>query len=122
MIIPCSSSSIKITPKTTPFIENENKSVYAQYTIQINNREDFQKGLRDFGIPTAVHYPTILPLQPVYESSNHSIEAQLNYKNAYQASKNVISLPFHPYLKKSEVDYIVGKIKELIDKDSDYII
>ena len=51
--------------KTTPFIEPQNKSVYAQYTIQINNRKDFQKKLSDSGIPTAVHYPTILPLQPI---------------------------------------------------------
>jgi len=107
--------------KTTPFIDPQNRSVYAQYTIQINNRKDFQKKLSDVGIPTAVHYPTILPLQPVYESSIDSTEAQLNYKNAYQASKNVISLPFHPYLKKSEVDYIVDKIKEVIEKDSGYI-
>ena len=76
----------------------------------------------DCGIPTAVHYPTILPLQPVYKSSYNSNDAELNYKNAYQASKNVISLPFHPYLKKSEVDHIVAKIKELIEKESDYII
>ncbi len=108
--------------KTTPYIEPHNRSVYAQYTIQINNRKDFQKKLRDCGIPTAVHYPTILPLQPVYESSNNSNNAESNYKNAYQASKNVISLPFHPYLKKSEVDHIVARIKELIEKESDYII
>lgn len=69
-----------------------------------------------------MHYPNIIPLQPVYESLNHSTDAHLNYKNAYQASKNVISLPFHPYLKKSEADYIVEKIKELINNDSDYII
>ncbi|MBL0009956.1 MAG: DegT/DnrJ/EryC1/StrS family aminotransferase, partial [Nitrosomonas sp.] len=49
----------------TPYIASHNTSVYAQYTILVENREIIQKKLNEAGIPTAVHYPIPLNLQPV---------------------------------------------------------
>jgi len=106
---------------STPFIYPENKSVYAQYTIQINNRSDFQKKLKAFGIPTSIHYPTILPLQPALLSSENQSEIQSFYNIAYKASNKVISLPFHPWLKTSEIDFITQKINEVVKKDNSYL-
>ena len=42
-------------------------SVFAQYTILLDQREDVQKRLSDLGIPTAVHYPIPLNEQPAYK-------------------------------------------------------
>ena len=42
---------------TVPYIEAGNTSVYAQYTIQVDDRNDFIKKLNAEGVPTAVHYP-----------------------------------------------------------------
>ena len=41
----------------TPFIESGNTCVYAQYTIQVDQRENVQQQLKAKNIPTAVHYP-----------------------------------------------------------------
>src|SRR5262249_49081683 len=46
-----------------PFIEPHNTSVYAQYTIQVEDRSEFQEQLKQRNIPTAVHYPVPLHLQ-----------------------------------------------------------
>jgi len=44
----------------TPYVELHNTSVYAQYTVQVEDRENFLKRLQADGIPTAVHYPVPL--------------------------------------------------------------
>ncbi len=99
--------------KSTPKINKENTSVYAQYTIQVNSRNEFQEKLKDQGIPTAIHYPKILPLQPVFNFGD-SKELEKIFKTSFTSSQKVISLPFHPWLKIKEIDEIVKKISETI--------
>jgi len=41
-------------------------SVFAQYTVQVNDRATLQARLQAAGIPTAVHYPVPLNQQPAY--------------------------------------------------------
>ena len=96
--------------KSTPNICSFNTSVYAQYTIQIEERERFQAQLKDKGIPTAVHYPTLLPDQPAIK--NFSISETLDH--AKQASLKVLSLPMHPYLSEDDQNYIIMSLKEII--------
>ncbi|MBM5799073.1 MAG: DegT/DnrJ/EryC1/StrS family aminotransferase, partial [Cyanobacteria bacterium K_Offshore_0m_m2_072] len=49
---------------STPQLAPGNTSVYAQYTIQVDDRTAVQAALKEQGIPTAVHYPTLLCQQP----------------------------------------------------------
>ena len=49
---------------TIPQLDQGNTSVYAQYTVQVDQRAEVQEALKDRGIPTAVHYPTLLCQQP----------------------------------------------------------
>jgi UDP-2-acetamido-2-deoxy-ribo-hexuluronate aminotransferase len=83
----------------TPYIEPQNTSVYAQYTVQVDDREMVQSELKKNGIPTAVHYPVPLHLQPAF--------AALGYKKgdfpvSEAAAQRVISLPMHPYIAPKE--------------------
>ena len=55
---------------TTPCIEAHNTSAWAQYTIQVENRDDVQAKLKEQGIPTAVHYPIPLNKQPAVADAN----------------------------------------------------
>lgn len=86
---------------TTPFIEAYNQSAWAQYTIQVENRDDLQAKLKEAGIPTAVHYPIPLNKQPAVSDSN----AVLPVGDA--VAERVMSLPMHPYLKIKELKFIV---------------
>ncbi|MBH8258051.1 UDP-2-acetamido-2-deoxy-3-oxo-D-glucuronate aminotransferase, partial [Pseudomonas aeruginosa] len=56
--------SLKQVGIGTPFIEVNNISVYAQYTVRMDNRESVQASLKAAGVPTAVHYPIPLNKQP----------------------------------------------------------
>jgi UDP-2-acetamido-2-deoxy-ribo-hexuluronate aminotransferase len=83
----------------TPYVEPYNTSVYAQYTIQTDNRQVLQEELTANGIPTAVHYPVPLHLQPAFCVP---ARGRGSYPSAETAAKRVISLPIHPYLEKDE--------------------
>lgn len=77
---------------TTPFIEMHNQSAWAQYTIQVENREQVQEKLKARKIPTAVHYPIPLNKQPAVADA----KAVLPVGDA--VAERVMSLPMHPYL------------------------
>ena len=77
---------------TIPFIEAHNQSAWAQYTIQVNNRDEIQAKLKEQGIPTAVHYPIPLNKQPAVADTN----AILPVGDA--VAERVMSLPMHPYM------------------------
>ena len=78
-----------------PEIATHNESVYAQYTIRIAGRDKFQELLKQDGVPTAVHYPKPLHMQPAYKSLGYS---QGCFEVAEKMADQVISLPMHPYL------------------------
>ncbi|MDH3842057.1 MAG: DegT/DnrJ/EryC1/StrS family aminotransferase [Chromatiales bacterium] len=69
-------------------------SVFAQYTVFVDDRTACQNRLREAGIPTAVHYPVPLNEQPVYAKLCCPGCTPL----ASEASRRVMSLPMHPYL------------------------
>jgi len=81
---------------TLPYIEPHNTSVYAQYTIRVQDRDDVQQWLKDAGIPTAVHYPIPLNKQPAVG------DGQVMLSVGDEVAGQVMSLPMHPYL--SDVD------------------
>ncbi len=93
----------------TPVIKEGYTSVYAQYTIEVNNRDDFCEKLKAVNIPTAVHYPIPLHMQPVFKSLDIKVgELPISEKVA----KSVVSLPMHPYLNKKDQQFIIETTKE----------
>ena len=93
---------------TTPFIEAHNTSVYAQYTVQVDKRDAVIEKLTAAGIPTAVHYPVPLHLQPVF--ANMGLGARGSFPIAERAAERVMSLPMHPFLTDAELDTVVAAV------------
>ena len=92
-----------------PYISPENVSIYGQYTIQTENRDELQSELQRLGIPTTIHYPKALHQQPAIAE----LMAGVSYPVAEQAAARVLSLPFHPYLDEKTVDYICSQLIKL---------
>jgi len=90
-----------------PHIESHNTSVYAQYTVQVDQREVVREKLREKGIPTAVHYPVPLHLQPVFSGLNLPPGS---FPAAESAANRVLSLPMHPYLTDAELERISSEL------------
>jgi UDP-2-acetamido-2-deoxy-ribo-hexuluronate aminotransferase len=92
-------------------VRPDRTSVFAQYTVMVDDRARVQKELQAAGIPTAVHYPTPLHLQPAYRQANApSLPA------SEAAAGRVMSLPMHPELEPSVqagiVDALTASIAE----------
>jgi len=83
-----------------PSIAPHNKSAYAQYTIRSQKRDALAEHLKEQGVPTAVHYPVPLHQQPVF-SDLHYPDGALPH--AEQAAREVLSLPFCPYLSEESI-------------------
>ena len=91
---------------TTVTQRADRDSVFAQYTVLVENREAVQAKLKEVGIPTAVHYPIPLNLQPAYA---HLCCPDCT-PNAAQTAKKVMSLPMHAYLTEQAVDGIASAL------------
>lgn len=96
----------------TPQIRPGNRSVWAQYTLIVPDREVFQKNMSSRGVPTMVHYPRIMPDQPWYKAQLAS-PAQ-DWKIARWAANHVISLPMYPDMDDKTQDLIIKAVLESI--------
>ncbi len=95
-----------------PIIKKGRTSVWAQYTVKTQNREEVQHKLKDAGIPTAVHYPMPLHQQKCFEYLGHTTG---DFPIAEKVSKEVMSLPMNPYLTNNETSYTSQALnKELV--------
>lgn len=99
--------NILITPK----IKSDRTSVWAQYTVRVNQRKVFQDILKKKGIPTAIFYPLPLHLQECFKYLNYK---EGDFPVSEEASQNVISLPMNSFLTQEQLIYIVSNIKENI--------
>jgi len=87
-----------------PVVKANNISAWAQYTIQVENRNDVQAKLQEHGIPTAVHYPIPLNKQPAVA------DASVNLPIGDAIAEKVMSLPFHPYMTEVDVEKVVKAV------------
>ncbi|MFK2875914.1 DegT/DnrJ/EryC1/StrS family aminotransferase [Rhodanobacter hydrolyticus] len=87
-----------------PHVEPHNSSVYAQYTICVDERESLQAQLKDAGVPTAVHYPIPINRQPAVADAGARLPV------GDDVAARVLSLPMHPYLTEPQANLVVGKL------------
>lgn len=98
-----------------PHIKPDRTSVFAQYTIRIlhGKRAMVVEHLKAQGIPTAIHYPTPLHMQP---ACAHLNIPEGSLPHAEQAAKEVLSLPMHPFMLVQEQEMVVTAIKDALRK------
>ena len=89
------------------------QSVFAQYTIEVNDRHQTQEALQQRGIPTAVHYPLGLHQQPILQKM---FPHEQSFPNTEYAARRVMSLPMHPYLTEVDQQKIVVALTEALEQ------
>lgn len=88
-----------------PTIKDGRTSVFAQFTLQSENREELLSKLNDNGVPTAIHYPKPLHLQTCFESLNHKLG---DFPVSEKAANEVFSLPMSPFITDEQQTYITS--------------
>jgi perosamine synthetase len=100
--------NIKIKGLTTPYKANNVRHVYNQYVVRLEDdfpvsREKLMEYLQAKGIASAVHYPKAVYEQPLYRESGYG---DGNCPVSEDVSRRVMSLPVHPSLNESDLQYI----------------
>ena len=95
----------------TPYVQDHNDSVFAQYTIQVDHRDRLQAYLSSVNIPSAVHYPIAVNRQPVFAGQDW---AQQKFEVADYVAARVLSLPMHPYLSESDQVSVVSAVTKFL--------
>jgi len=101
---PCASVANHL--QLLPWPKEDRTSVFAQYTLRVQDRDSLQAKLKDQGIPTAVHYPVPLNEQPAYR---HLCCPDCT-PVAQQIAREVMSLPMHPDLSKADQQRIAAAL------------
>lgn len=91
--------------------KSDRNSVFAQYTILVEERELCQSKLAELGIPTAVHYPTPINRQRIYRHTDSEYPTPITDL----AASKVLSLPMSPYIEKSEIENICAAVGSIVN-------
>lgn len=93
----------------TPSIDPRALSIYNQYTLLAENRDELLSFLRARQIGCAVYYPLSLHLQECFADLGYS---EGDFRISERSSERVISLPVFGELTKEEQDEVIAAIKE----------
>lgn len=89
----------------TPQVASGLTSVWAQYTLIVDDRPAVQAKFKEAGVPSVIYYPKALTQQDGYSafpvvSSGVKVSERLTGK--------VLSLPMHPYLSQDEINKTIS--------------
>lgn len=98
----------------TPVIPDGYYSSWAQYTIQLPNKEirsELQVALKAHDIPTMVYYPIPMHRQTAFKYLNKEMNL---CPVSDRLADCVLSLPIHPYLSEEDQDLICNTLKSTL--------
>ena len=73
------------------------------------DREAFQRQLSERGVATGVHYPTLVPFQPVYASLGYKPG---DFPVAENIARRCLSLPMFAELTDRQIEYVAAAVRE----------
>jgi dTDP-4-amino-4,6-dideoxygalactose transaminase len=100
------SNSIRV-----PHVIDGAGSTWAQYTIQVPDRDKLAADLKAKGVPTAIYYPI-----PMTAQKGYAHYPAVPVPVSTEIGKHVISLPMHPYLDAATQDLIIEAVLESVGR------
>ena len=97
---------------TTPSVQSEYLSVWAQYSLLAENSEmrtKYQKALSAKKIPTAIYYPKPIHLQSAFRTLGYR---KGDFPVSEKCAETIFSIPMHPYLSETAQREITSILKQ----------
>jgi dTDP-4-amino-4,6-dideoxygalactose transaminase len=88
--------------------------VYHQYTVRSTKRDALAAALGERAVGTTIHYPTILPCQPLFAQPGSSEAVESAFPHALQAAAEVLCLPCFPELTDDEVERVAAAVRHAV--------
>ena len=82
--------------------------VYHQFAVRTAKRDALAAALAGAGVGTSVHYPTIIPCQPLFSHP----DAERRFPHAAQAAAEVLCLPCFPEITDEEVAAVMACVRQ----------
>ena len=108
--------------KKIQILESNSKNLTSSYycfQILLKNkvfkfRDEIILFLKKRGVGTSVYYPKPVPKMKYYKEKYKAVKNQ--YKNAEIISKGSISIPIHPGINFTDINYIYSLIKQFLKR------
>jgi UDP-2-acetamido-2-deoxy-ribo-hexuluronate aminotransferase len=91
-------------------VRPDRNSVWAQMTVMVDDRDRVQAALKAAGVPTAVHYPRPLHLQPAYAAYGEPGGCPVSSRLATR----VLSLPMSADLTEADQDAVAAALRRAL--------
>jgi dTDP-4-amino-4,6-dideoxygalactose transaminase len=90
-----------------PYIRPDCVSIFNQYVVSVENRDDVIQALKTADISTEIYYPLPLHAQECFADI---VPPETVLPNAEKASKRVLALPVYPELTEEMLNYVVSTL------------
>ncbi len=94
-----------------PGVRNNAVHTYHLFVIQTESRDALQAHLKEKGIETLIHYPAPIHKQKCFAKYN-----TVSLPRAETIVGKILTLPTHPYLSQTEIDYMCASIRSFYEK------
>ncbi len=100
----------KLEPFVRPLFHKKNSSPNLHlFAVEAKKRDKLKEYLMKKAIETSIHYPLPIHLVPAFSYLKHR---RGSFPVAERLSRNILSFPFHSYITKNHVRYIIEAVKE----------
>ena len=96
-------------PIRLPLTHPDFEQVFHLYVIESNHRNELQDYLTKAAIPTLIHYPVPIHLQPAFAYLGYSAG---QFPHTEQSASQALSLPIYPEMSNDQVDFVSGAINQ----------
>ncbi len=93
----------------TPVVDPANESIFNQYTLRVERRDDLQAFLKERGIGTADLLSASAASAALFRAIWATRQAQ--FPEAERAAREVLSLPIYPELTHDQLDEVIGAVR-----------
>ena len=100
-----------VTPKVRP----NSKHTFHLYVIRAERRDELANYLKEQGVETAIHYPTVLPFLPAYKYLNAAVS---DFETALKYQSQILSIPLFPELNMDQMKYVAKCIGDFYNSES----
>jgi len=82
------------------------KSARHLFVVRTTQRRELQEHLEAAGVAALIHYPLLIPDQPLFGQKYDDLEIP----QSRMLSKEILSLPIHPFLEDEEIIHTINTI------------
>ncbi len=94
----------------TPFIEEGNYSIYNQYVVRVQNRDEVKKKLAEKGVGSAIYYPLGLHAQQCFGYLGYK---DSDFPETIKACADVLALPIFPELSEERIRFAATTLRDI---------